>query len=156
LVVLSLFSAQVLWQQQRIGMRRVDRELADLTATLTSVLRDEVRESAPAPAQEAIDTVGVRQHAMAILDDAGRPLAATWNGLTLPAPLTQLADADRAWTADTPSGAWRLLALHERIGAKTYIVLAGTPYTNVLREQHESEEAMAIGIPVAVLLAALG
>ena len=40
---LSLFSISVLWQQERIGFRRVDRELAELGAAATSVLGDEVR-----------------------------------------------------------------------------------------------------------------
>ena len=38
LVVLCLFGANVLWQQRRIGIRRVDRELEALTATLANVI----------------------------------------------------------------------------------------------------------------------
>jgi|KBSMisStaDraftv2_1062788.scaffolds.fasta_scaffold247507_1 two-component system OmpR family sensor kinase len=156
LLVLSLFAVQVLWQQKRIGLRRVDRELADLAATLTSVMRDEVREGAPTPAQEAIDTIGARAHAIAILDTTGRTLAASWNGLALPSPFGGVGTTDRASTVATASGAWRVFVHLEAIAGSSYVLLAGTPYTNVEREQHESVEAMAVGIPIAALLAALG
>jgi hypothetical protein len=49
LAVLALFGVQVLWQQERIGLRRVDRELADLCATLSSVLHEEIGEKEPTP-----------------------------------------------------------------------------------------------------------
>jgi signal transduction histidine kinase len=44
----------------------------------------------------------------------------------------------------------------EEIDGTTYRMLAATPMANVLREQRESQEAVAVGIPVALLLAALG
>jgi heavy metal sensor kinase len=156
LVVLSLFGAQVLWQQERIGLRRVDRELGDLTGTLTSVLQDEIREKAPTPAQEAIDTLGSHGHAIAILDATGRTLAASWDGLSLSSAIPDVSAGDQTWTAATAEGPWRLYAHGERIAEQPYILLAGTPFTNVLRERHESQEAMAVAIPVALLLAAIG
>jgi heavy metal sensor kinase len=159
-VVLLLFGAQVLWHQGRIGLRRVDRELAELTATVVNVLRDEIRESAPAPAQEAIDTIGPRGPAIAILDARGRPLASAWNGLTLPASIAERfpseQDDDRGSTVDTASGAWRVHARTERSAAGTFIVVAGRPLSDVLRERREAQEAMAIAIPIALLLAGLG
>ena len=156
LVVLSLFGAWVLWQQERIGLRRVDRELADLTDTLTNVLRDEIREAVPVPAQDAIDTVGAHGHAIAILDGTGRTLAASWSGLSISTPLADATGGERAWTATTAGGPWRVYAHPERIGEQSYVFIAGTPLSNVLRERHETQEAMAIAIPVGVLLAALG
>ena len=44
LIVSAAFAATVVWQQGRIGMRRLDRELDDLSATLANVLRDELSE----------------------------------------------------------------------------------------------------------------
>jgi len=153
LAVLSLFGGVVLWQQGQIGVRRVDRELADLVATLGSVMRDEIREKAPAPAQEAIDTIGAHGHAIAILDGSGRTLAAEWSGFAY--PRLDAGAADRAWTAETAGGPWRVSVRQEEIAGTTYLMLAATPMANVLREQRESQEAMAVGIPVALLLAAL-
>jgi heavy metal sensor kinase len=156
LAVLALFGAQVLWQQERIGLRRVNRELADLCATLSSVLHEEISEKEPTPAQQAINMIGAHAHAIAILDGTGRTLAASWDGLSLPSPLPDGGANDRAWNATTPEGAWRVYAHREPVGDSSFIVVAGTPFTNVRRERHESQEAMAVAIPVAVLLAAIG
>jgi len=43
LVALIVFGINVLWQQKRVGTRRVDRELEALLATLESVVREELR-----------------------------------------------------------------------------------------------------------------
>src|SRR3954470_21230161 len=73
LVVSAAFGATVLWQQGRIGMRRVDRELDDLSATLANVLRDELSEMAnsKAAAEEVQRTMATSDRAMAILDAGG-------------------------------------------------------------------------------------
>src|SRR5882762_7360672 len=76
LVVLCVFAASVLWQQQRIGVRRVDRELAGLLATLENVVQDELNEKDdPATAAvEAPGTVNAPGRAIAIFDaDAAAP-----------------------------------------------------------------------------------
>jgi len=59
LVVLCLFAADVLWQQGRLGLRRVDRELEAFSATLANVVQDELTEIADprAAAEEARNTV---------------------------------------------------------------------------------------------------
>ncbi len=76
LVVLSLFGADVLWQQRRLGVRRVDRELEALTTTLENVVRDELTEThdPAAAAKEARTTVTAPARAVAILDADGRAL----------------------------------------------------------------------------------
>ena len=86
LVVLTAFCAAVLWQQERIGLRRVDRELIGLSGTLANVLRDELSEKGEPSkaAQEARDLVTAAGRAIAILDVRGSVLAARWNGLELP------------------------------------------------------------------------
>ena len=100
--------------------------------------------------------MGARGHAIAILDSAGRTLAASWNGLSLTSPLPDAVGADRTWTATTPAGPWRVYAHTEKVSDSSFVVVAGTTFTNVRREQRESQEAMAVAIPVAVLLAAIG
>jgi hypothetical protein len=86
LVVSAAFGATVVWQQGRIGMRRVDRELDGLSATLANVLRDELSEmpDPTAAAQEVQRTMATSNRATAVLDAGGRVLAANWSGLTLP------------------------------------------------------------------------
>ena len=90
LVVLAVFCAIVLWQQGRIGLRRVDRELVGLSATLANVLRDELTEKdGPVEAaEEARNLMTVAGRAIAILDARGAVLAARWNGLELPSGTT--------------------------------------------------------------------
>jgi heavy metal sensor kinase len=161
LVALSLFGANVLWQQGRLGLRRVDRELDGLNATAVNVLRDELNETGNvrSAARQARLTVAAPGRAIAILDDRGVVLAATWNGLTLPEPLPDGQDAQggaRIWTATTSSGAWRVHARPQTFGATSVVLLIASPLADVLRERREVQEAMWIGIPIAIVLAAVG
>ncbi len=155
LIALAVFSAIVLWQQGRIGLRRVDRELAGLSETLANVLRDELTEKPDAAqaAEEASNLVASAGQAIAILDARGSVLAARWTGLELPSG--GVPTGTRAVTVETPAGAWRL-----HVNAKMFTVpltlLVGTPLTDVRREQREAEEAMLVGIPILLLLATGG
>ncbi len=156
LVVLALFGADVLWQQRRIGLRRVDRDLDDFTATLANVMRDELKENPnpAAAAEEAGTTVAAPGRAVAILDARGRLLSARWNGLQLPTPAG--GDGPRVWTAETAAGAWRVHARPESFDAATLVLLVASPLSDVLREQREAQEAMMVGIPIVLLLAGGG
>jgi len=158
LVVLSLFGAYVLWQQGRVGMRRVDRDLEILSATLANVAREELTEvgDARAAAEEARDTVATPGRPLAILDAHGGVLAASWAGLTLPAPLPSADGGPRVWTAETAAGAWRVHVQPQTLDGTTLVVLVASPLRDVRREQHEAQEAMLIGIPIVLLLAAGG
>ena len=156
LVVLGVFGGIVLWQQGRIGLRRVDRELAGLTGTLANVLRDELSEnSQPARAAAAArNVVTAAGRAIAIVDGHGSVLAARWNGLVLPpgAP----ANTAQVVTVNTPAGAWRVRVSPETFGATPLTLLVASPLTDVHREQREAQEAMLIGIPIILMLATGG
>jgi len=153
LAVSALFAAIVVWQQGRIGMRRVDRELDALSATLENVLQDELSEmpNAEAAAVEAHKTLAAPGHTIAVLDRSGRALAGAWNGAAVDASLVARGEAAR-WTAETPDGAWRA---HLR-PYRTFLLLVAVPIADVLREQREAEEALWIGLPFVLLLAAAG
>jgi two-component system, OmpR family, sensor kinase len=157
LVVLGAFGAAVVWQQGRIGMRRVDRELEALTATLANVLRDELSETAD-PAAAAADvqrTMAAPGRAFAILDAGGGVMAASWSGLTIGSPIATSGES-RAWTATTTNGAWRVHVVPTPSRGRTYFLLVASPLADVLREQREAEEAMWVAIPIALLLAGAG
>lgn len=158
LVVLCVFGAYVLWQQGRVGMRRVDRDLEAYTGTLTNVVREELMEMADAheAAEEARSTVATSGRALAILDARGGVLAASWAGLMLPAPLPTADAGPRVWTAATPAGAWRVHTQPQTLGGTTLVLLVASPLRDVRREQREAQEAMLIGIPIVLLLAAGG
>jgi two-component system, OmpR family, sensor kinase len=157
LLVLSLFGANVLWQQRRIGLRRVDRELEGLTATLASVLQDELSEDDdPRTAStEATTTVTAPGRALAIVDPQGAVLGARWSGFDPDAASLHGAAAG-VRTVETASGAWRVHARPQAFGARTFTLLVASPIADVLREQREVQEAMLVGIPIVLLLAAGG
>jgi two-component system OmpR family sensor kinase len=158
LVVLCLFGANVLWQQRRIGIRRVDRELDALTATLANVMKDELGEQDdPAiAATEATATVTAPGRAVAILDAQGRALAARWRGLALREPLPVGGAEPSVRTIETAAGAWRVHARPRAFGNRTLVLLTASPMADVLREQHEVQEALLVGIPIVLLLAGAG
>jgi heavy metal sensor kinase len=158
LVVLCLFGANVLWQQRRIGIRRVDRELEALTATLTSVMQDELNEQdeLSTAAVESITTVTAPRRALAILDVQGRTLGARWSGLELREPWPAGNAGADVRTVETAAGAWRVHARSHAFGDRTLVLLVASPMADVLREQHEVQEAMLVGIPIVMLLAGVG
>jgi signal transduction histidine kinase len=158
LVVLSLFGAYVLWQQGRVGMRRVDGDLRTFADTLTNVVREELTELGDAreAAEEACGILATSGRALAILDARGGVLAASWAGLTPPSPMPMADSAPRVWTVEAATGAWRVHAQPQTIGETTLVLLVAGPLADVRREQREALEAMLIGIPIVLLLAAGG
>jgi signal transduction histidine kinase len=158
LVVLGLFAADVVWVQSRIGLRRVDRELDGLVATLTNVIHAELAEqvSLETAAEEARFTVAADGRAVAIFDAHGKPLAASWSGLELHDWLSSAQRGEGAWTERTPGGGWRLHARSPRFDTMSLTFLVGSRLAEVEREQHEIQEAMMVGLPIVLLLAGGG
>jgi heavy metal sensor kinase len=158
LVVLSLFGANVLWQQRRIGIRRVDRELEALTATLVNVVQDEINEQDDlvTAATEATATVTAPGRALAIYDARGRVLGARWSGLQSGDTMVHGIGDASVRTIETAGGAWRVHLRPRAFGANTLVLLVASPVADVLREQREVQEAMLVGIPIVLLLAGAG
>lgn len=159
-VMLTLFGADVLWIQGRLGLRRVDRELDGLEATIANVLRAELKEQSPALAasREARDTLAAPGRAVVILDAQDTPLATSVpEGMALrDFTSTPSLPSQTAWTARTATGDWRVHIRSQTIESTTLTVIVGVPLTDVRREQHEVREAMLVGIPIALIVAAAG
>ena len=157
-VVLCFFGADLAWVQGRLGVRRIDRDLTGETATLATILRDELKEhdSRAQAAEEAGQSVAALGRAVAILDESGLPLAAVWNGLSLHDRLPAATAAPREWTVQTPAGAWRVHTQPQVFDHSTLVLLVASPLTDVRREQHEVQEALFVAIPIALLLAGGG
>ena len=153
LVAVGAFSAVVLWQQERIGLRRVDRELTGLSSTLANVLRDELgeRHNPKHAAGEAQKVVTAPGRAIAIFDGDGSELASRWNGLALPGGFAT--NAARVVTVETAAGAWRVRLTPQTIRETPVTLLVAGPLTDVRRERREAEEAMLVGVPIILLLA---
>ena len=159
-IVLALAAADVVWIQGRLGLRRVDRELDAVSVTIANVIRGELAENATLAeaAEEALGTVEVPGRAAAILDDRGVPLATTWSGLTLPPRALPPRDDARegASTVDTAAGAWRLHVRDRSFNGTAVRVVVATPLADVLRERREAQEAMLVGFPIMLIVAAAG
>jgi signal transduction histidine kinase len=139
-LVLSAFAATIVWEQGRVGARRVDRELDALTATLENVLRDEMSEtgSPSAAAQDARATVATSGRPIAILDAGGGVLAATANAF------------------GTNPDAFRVRQRTVRIDGHEFVLQVAAPLDDARRERREALQAMWIGMPVVLLLAVGG
>jgi hypothetical protein len=139
LAALCVFGLEVVWQQERIGVRRMDRELDDLTTTLGNMMQEELGEtgSASAAAAEVQRLMAAPGRSVAILDGGGRTLAASWNGLVLPDEPSGSAGS-QAWTAQTPAGAWRVHEDRRTFDRSAFRLLVAAPLSDVLRERRES------------------
>jgi signal transduction histidine kinase len=155
-IALAVTGVVVLWQQERIGLRRVDRELDTLATTLANSLREELAESHnPArAAYEVQSIVATGNHSIAIVDRHGVVLAARGEGPKLSEAAATI--ATDLGTVSTPSGVWRVRRRLEGDGDAPITLLVATPLSDVQRERREAREAMVIGIPIVFLLAAGG
>ncbi len=154
---LCLFGVIIVWQQSRIGVRRVDRELDANAGTLANVLRDELSEigNPAAAAAEAQRTMSAPNRPTVILDARGAVLAASSSEIGFSSDIDESGGL-RSWTKYTPGGAWRVHARSLSAGDRTFTLLVAAPLNEVFRERREAMEAMWIGIPLALLLAAGG
>jgi heavy metal sensor kinase len=155
-VVLFAGGAGVWWMQGRIGIRRVDSELADVNATIVRIIGNELQEHEPvrAAATEAAETIADRNLAVAVFDPSGELLASRATGIDL----RDLGNVSlsSAWTKTGVGGAWRLRSQVERIGPSSVQVVLARPLADLDRENRELMEAMVIGIPIVLALAAAG
>ena len=107
--VLAAFTADIWWVEGRIGLRRVDRELEGLSASVATMIRDELAEHASIEdaATEVSHVVATPERAVAIVDRGGRPIGASWGRLEWKAP-PQPAAGLQVDTVRTSHGAWRV------------------------------------------------
>jgi heavy metal sensor kinase len=155
--VLVAFSAGVLWLQGRFGRLQFDSELASVTTTSASVLRSRLAEShdltrAAAATRAAID---IPNRTVAILDDAGRPIAARWRGFDR-RQLPRLGDSTlMTATLVRENASWRVRLQREESSAGAFIILVAGSEAPLTREQHLLERTLLVGTPAALLFSAL-
>lgn len=156
-VVLVLFGVNVLLVQSRLGIRRADSELGSVHAALANLLREELSElDSPAlAAAEARNSIGALGDDIAILDASGAPLAVQLDHTSL----NEIAPPGfrrGVRTMETKTGRWRVQTEPTTFGAVSMILVIARPLDDIAREQAAVREAMVIGIPLALLLAAVG
>ena len=157
-VVLVLFGADVAWNQNRQGQRRIDRDLGSMADTLTALLREEFSEGddAATASKEATGALATLGRAVALVDSQGSAIAAHWNGLDLRGPLPDTSAGPVTWTTQTGANGWRVYARRETFGSATWTLVLASPLSDIDREQHEVREGLLVAIPLALLLAGGG
>src|SRR5262249_49083033 len=115
--VLLLFGLDVLLVQSRLGIRRADRELESVHATLRNLLREELNELdspalAAAESRNSIESLG---DDIAILDASGSPLAVQLDQVTLD-ELMPSSGFRGVRTIYSKSGRWRVHVQPEAFG----------------------------------------
>src|SRR5262249_24079753 len=68
----------------------------------------------------------------------------------------RLSGGSPAWTADGNKGSWRVHVKSDDLRGHTLNFVVAAPLTDAQRERRETEEAMTVGIPLVLLLAAAG
>jgi len=156
--VVALFAVVVLMTQWQIGLRRVDGELAATGAQLAKMLHEEMEELhvAQTAAEEAIDVIASPHRPAAVLSETGTVLASRFFG-----PLaTQLGAAHKASSAvrtiESNGDQWRLHERREVLGGQTFRLVVASPLSDLARDQRDVREAILLGVPLAILLAAGG
>lgn len=156
LVVLCLFGGELWIVQGRLGVRRVDRDLDALAATVVNVIQSELNEDGTplSAAEEARETVTSAGRAVAVLDARGTTLAASWQGIDRE---DLAADATpRFRTVQSAGGAWRTRTERRVFKRVPLVLVVASQLGDLERERRELAESILIGIPIALLLAAAG
>jgi signal transduction histidine kinase len=93
---------------------------------------------------------------MAILDDHGSVLASTHGALDPAAIVTGGRLEPGVSTVQTRTGAWRVHVRRDTIEGVGMLLVVASPLSDLARDQGELREAIVLGIPIALLLAAAG
>jgi heavy metal sensor kinase len=156
--VLLVFAVDVLLIQRRIGLRRIDGDLAAAHLQLTNMLREELRElDAPKlAATESHNVLASHMRPIAILSDRGDTLASNFDIPNLadvvPAGATQPVFASIAGR----NGTWRLRAERVSLEGVPMTLVVASSMDELARDQQEVRHAMLLGIPIALIFAAGG
>ena len=158
IAVVALFVVDVLVIQRRIGLRRIDRELDEIHLQLTNMLREELNElDAPKlAAEESQEVIGSAGRPIAILNGDGTLLATNLDAATVSVLSSNGPPAPGIRTVNTPGGALRVHVKPERFENVSMLLVVAGSLTDLARDQRDIREAIVLGIPVALVLAAAG
>ena len=157
-VVLTGFGIAVLLAQRRVGMQRLDRDLAATHAQLAGMLREELREQDPPreAAENALHVIASGGYAVAIVGEDGAPLASNVDSAILGTLLTRHPPVAGFATMQTSSGAWRVHTVPEGVEGRPLLLVVASPLKDLERDQRNARDAILLGIPAALLLAGAG
>lgn len=156
--VLLIVALAVSIVHERIGIARIDTELAGSMRAIDGIVENEIGEQLALPdaAREALKELELPQLGVAVLDTDGGLLASRASGVA--ALSTDLLVAKSAATVpDTIAGSnVRVAASTWNHGPASYRIVAWAPLGPFERERTTLQNTMRISIPVAALAAMLG
>jgi heavy metal sensor kinase len=156
--VLLIFAVDVLLIQQRIGVRRLDGDLAAAHLQLTNMLREELRElDAPKlAATESQNVLASRTRPIAILGERGETLASNFDVPNLAGVLPAGATQPLFATIEGRPGSWRVRAERVTLEGVPMTLIVASSMNELARDQQEIRHAMFLGIPIALIFAGAG
>jgi signal transduction histidine kinase len=154
----AALAAVVLVLHWQIGLRRIDAELASTQAQLRRMLGEELRErdAPPLAAAESLEILASANRPIAVLADTGAMLARRFDGPDPARVERPRSAAPAVRTLADRGGEWRTDVRREVIEGTPFVLIVASPLGDLRREQGEVREALAIGVPIALLLAAAG
>jgi two-component system OmpR family sensor kinase len=158
LVTVAVFSLVVLWVHWRLLIRQYDEELRDLSGTAANVIEGELaeRSSLALAAADTENTVRLPGFVIKVLDPDGRPMRPGGAPFPVAPSLVVGAPIGVGRTVPGSGGPWRVLVRRGTADGQTYLLVAGGPLANLLDEWRALVEALALGVPLALALAAVG
>ena len=150
--VLAITGAAVFAEHRRLELGFLDRDLATYADSVTRIVNDDLDDgvSINAAAHHAVRELSFPGRMLVILDTKGQPLVSTTpGGIVLPV-------TDGEVTTGSAQGTWRMVRLTVRRGLEQYAVVAGDPLGAFRQRALRLQRAFFVGVPVAVVLAALG
>jgi two-component system, OmpR family, sensor kinase len=156
--VVASFAVVVLITQSQIGLRRIDGELAATQAQLVKMLEEEMQEiEAPATAaKEAVEILSAKDRPVAVLSAAGELLAGRFDEPELPAIWRGGGPRPQVTTIESRGDRWRVDVRRETVRNTGFILVVSSSLTLLARDQRDVRQALLVGIPLALLLAAGG
>jgi two-component system, OmpR family, sensor kinase len=157
-VVVAAFATAVLVTQRQIAIRRIDGALAETQRQVARMLQEELGElDAPADAaRETLEILASPQRPIAILDGGGAVLARRFDGPALADVFAGGRPASLTGTVASGGAAWRVQATRETLRGVPFVVVAASGLDEVARDQQDLRQAILVGAPLALLLAAAG
>ena len=154
-MTLLILSVGLLTLHTHWSWTQVDIDLTDLGTALSRVMEEELGESGNVAraAAEVQDAMHVPDHAVAILDTDGNPIAGEWHGFEYHRQIGGADDAAPHFLTVTQHGhAWRLLTRRQTSRTGDFVVLVGETLDGLQRQHRLLLQAIVIATPLLVLL----
>ena len=155
-MVLIGFGSGVLLLQNRFSRSQFDEELSTLATAVTASLRAELAESHDLDhaAAETREDFNLPNRTIAILDRDGQPVSAHWRGFHR-SSLLLVGTGQTGATVMQDGLPWRVRVERHDSPDGPFSVLVAASEGGLIRERHLVEKAFLVGMPVALVFAAL-